>query len=69
VPAYTRFGSAQCLSTPTDGLAGCVVTQPDAGVTSGSIAWTLTDATTGIIGLQPTAFGTVSFCIQIEPKQ
>jgi hypothetical protein len=69
VPAYTRFGNAQCLSTPTVGLSGCVVTQPDAGVTSGSVAWTLTDATTGVIGLQPTAFGTVSFCIQIEPKQ
>jgi uncharacterized repeat protein (TIGR01451 family) len=69
VPAYTRFGSALCLSTPTIGLSGCVVTQPDAGMTSGSVAWTLTDATTGVIGLQPTAFGTVSFCIQIEPKQ
>jgi uncharacterized repeat protein (TIGR01451 family) len=70
VPAYTRFGGALCLSTPTVGLADCQVTQkPAVNAISGAVEWTLTDAATGIIGLQPTAFGTVSFCIQIEPKQ
>jgi hypothetical protein len=70
VPAYNRFGGALCLSTPTVGLADCQVTQkPAVNAISGAVEWTLTDAATGIIGLQPTAFGTVSFCIQIEPKQ
>lgn len=66
VPSYTRYLSALCLSTPTVGLSGCTLSQqPTVNATSGAIAWTLSDASVSPVGLQPTASGSVSFCVQV----
>jgi hypothetical protein len=67
VPAYTRYGSALCLSIPGVGLSGCAVSQqPAAGASTGAIAWTLSDAIAAPVGLQPLASGSVSFCLQVQ---
>ncbi len=70
VPAYTRYGSALCLSTPSVGLSGCAVSQqPAVNATNGAIAWSLSDATVAPAGLQPLASGAVSFCIRIQTQE
>ncbi|MEY2843630.1 MAG: hypothetical protein RI920_1667, partial [Pseudomonadota bacterium] len=66
-PAYTRFRQALCLSTPTVGLSGCAVTTQPALDATGSVLWTLTDAATAPVGLQPGAAGSVSYCVQVVP--
>ena len=69
MPAYTRYGNALCLSTPSIGLSGCAVgPQPAVNATTGAIAWTLTDASVAPSGLQPLASGAVSFCIRIQTQ-
>jgi uncharacterized repeat protein (TIGR01451 family) len=67
VPAYTQYVRALCLVTPVTGIGSCAVTlQPASGATSGSLAWTLVDASSSVIGLQPTSSGSVSFCLQVQ---
>jgi hypothetical protein len=67
VPAYTQYVRALCLVIPSSGISSCAVTQqPASGATSGALAWTLVDASTTAIGLQPTSSGSVSFCLQVQ---
>jgi uncharacterized repeat protein (TIGR01451 family) len=69
IPAYTQFKSAFCLSTPTQGIGGCAVTQqPGLNATTGSIAWTLTDTPGPYGGLQPSDSGSVGFCITVQTQ-
>ena len=66
-PDWTRFRSAFCLTTPSQGLLGCsVVSQPVAGGTGG-VKWLMPDAAGVAPGLQPSAGGSVSYCVQVEP--
>ena len=65
-PAYTNFQYAYCLTTPA-GLSNCAVTTQPAFGSSGSLQFTLTDASSNPIGLSPGASGTVSFCVQVVP--
>jgi uncharacterized repeat protein (TIGR01451 family) len=67
VPSYTQFVRALCLLTPATGISSCAATlQPASGASSGSLAWTLVDASSPVIGLQPTSSGSVSFCLQVQ---
>ncbi len=67
VPPYTKYKSALCLTTPSVGVTNCAVSQqPAVDANTGAIAWTLTDASSGPIGLQPSAAGSVSFCVQVQ---
>lgn len=67
VPAYTLFKSAYCLTTPTQGITGCTVTQqPATNAITGSVAWSLTDASGPYAGLQPSDSGSVGFCITVQ---
>jgi hypothetical protein len=67
VPPYTQFKSALCLTLPTRGVTACnASTQPTVGSSGGSLGWTMTDATSSPIGLQPLDAGSVSFCVQVQ---
>ena len=67
VPVYTQYVNAQCLTLPGAGISGCAISQqPLAGASSGSISWTLTDASAAPVGLQPLGSGTLSFCLQLQ---
>ena len=67
VPFYTVFQSALCLTTPAVGNGGCAVSQqPAVNANSGGIAWTLIDASSAPVGLQPLGSGSVSFCVQVQ---
>jgi hypothetical protein len=66
VPAYTQFGSALCLLLPAVGLTNCVISKPPANALSGATAWTMKDASTGLIGLQPSVSGSVIFFVQVR---
>ena len=67
VPPYTRFKRALCLTLPPRGLANCAVSQqPAVNASSGSLGWTMTDASSAPIGLQPLDSGSVSFCVQVQ---
>ena len=67
VPPYTQFKSALCLTLPARGITGCTATaQPTVGSSGGSLGWTMTDATSAPIGLQPLDAGSVSFCVQVQ---
>jgi hypothetical protein len=47
-------------------ISGCAITQPASGATDGAILWTMTDAVSAPIGLQPLASGSVSFCVKVQ---
>jgi len=64
VPAFTLFQAALCGTLPA-GESSCAVSAPAVGATSGAITWTLTDATTAPIGLQPGGSGTVRMCVRV----
>lgn len=67
VSVYTLYVRGLCLTLPGTGISGCSVTQqPAANATSGPVVWTLTDASTAPIGLQPLASGSVSFCLRVQ---
>ena len=67
VPPYTQFKRALCLTLPTRGIATCAVSQqPAVNAVSGSLGWTMTDASSAPIGLQPLDTGSVSFCVQVQ---
>jgi hypothetical protein len=66
VQAFTVYKGALCLALPSKGVTNCAITAPVVGANSGSITWTMTDATTAPIGLQPLDSGSLSFCLQIQ---
>jgi hypothetical protein len=67
VPPYTQFKSALCLTLPTRGISGCTASaQPAVGSSGGSLGWTMTDANSAPVGLQPLDAGSVSFCVQVQ---
>jgi hypothetical protein len=67
VPPYTLFKRALCLTLPSRGIAACAVSQqPAVNAASGSLGWTMTDASSAPIGLQPLDIGSVSFCVQVQ---
>jgi uncharacterized repeat protein (TIGR01451 family) len=67
MPPYTLFQNALCLTTPVLGNSGCNVSQqPAVNAATGAIVWTLTDASSAPVGLQPLGSGSVSFCVQVQ---
>ena len=67
VPAFTQFAHAQCLDAPSaPGVTCTVSSQPGVGAATGSVSWTLQDASSNPTGLQPLATGSVSFCLKVQ---